>query len=188
MTPLLIFKNFPYKLSIEISLAPTPPFFTNSRYFGCVSPLHNEIQISMEQWRAEEEYSKTATKYELVTFYQLFFESKQTQLYKICNLENLWLWSQKFYSYSTVQVEVKMAFKYIFCRPNFGTVSHFRRFCSTKAENSIILETDPENGITTVTLNRPPVNSLGFKFMQEIIETVDKLVCLYSFIVCLLSS
>jgi 3,2-trans-enoyl-CoA isomerase len=37
----------------------------------------------------------------------------------------------------------------------------------------VILDKDTDNGIFTVSLNHPPVNSLGLEFMQEIIKALD---------------
>jgi len=68
-----------------------------------------------------------------------------------------------------------MALRFLLNRNNVGVLYIVRR-CSTKVDKkSIILETNDE-GISTVILNRPPVNSLGLKFMQDIIQTIDTVV------------
>ena len=69
-----------------------------------------------------------------------------------------------------------MALRILIRRPLVRIVPQIRCFSSTNPEKSIILETDPKTGISTMILNRPPVNSLGMNFMQEIIQTIDTLV------------
>lgn len=62
-------------------------------------------------------------------------------------------------------------------RRNPLKVQSFIRPLSTKDNSGdlVLFKDDPQTGIATMTLNRPPVNSLGMNLMQEIISTVDKL-------------
>lgn len=51
------------------------------------------------------------------------------------------------------------------------------RACSTSAvsENLVLTQVDDKTGIATVTLNRPPVNSLNLELLQAISQTLDDL-------------
>ena len=69
-----------------------------------------------------------------------------------------------------------MALRTLLSRKSVGVFQTVRRCSTNITEKSIILQTDGETGISTVILNRPPVNSLGLKFMQDIIMTIDTLV------------
>ena len=82
----------------------------------------------------------------------------------------------KKFCHSEIKLSMKMAIRILMRRPIVRIVPQIRCFSSTKPEKSIILETDAKTGISTMILNRPPVNSLGMNFMQEIIQTVDTLV------------
>lgn len=50
------------------------------------------------------------------------------------------------------------------------------RFTSSDASKLVILKKNAETGFTTVTLNNPPVNSLGMNVMKDLIKTFDELV------------
>jgi len=56
----------------------------------------------------------------------------------------------------------------------------FRQFVryssSTDMSKPVVLKSNPENGFTTVILNKPPVNSLGMNVMKELIRTFEELV------------
>lgn len=49
------------------------------------------------------------------------------------------------------------------------------RFCSSAADKLVITEVDDKTGYATVTLNRPPVNSLNLELLTAISETLDDL-------------
>lgn len=49
------------------------------------------------------------------------------------------------------------------------------RFCSSASEKLVITEVDDKTGYATVTLNRPPVNSLNLELLKAISETLDDL-------------
>lgn len=49
------------------------------------------------------------------------------------------------------------------------------RFCSSASDKLVITEVDDKTGYATVTLNRPPVNSLNLELLKAISETLDDL-------------
>lgn len=49
------------------------------------------------------------------------------------------------------------------------------RLCSSSADKLVITEVDDKTGYATVTLNRPPVNSLNLELLTAISETLDDL-------------
>lgn len=49
------------------------------------------------------------------------------------------------------------------------------RFCSSALDKLVITEVDDKTGYATVTLNRPPVNSLNLELLKAISETLDDL-------------
>lgn len=49
------------------------------------------------------------------------------------------------------------------------------RFCSSASNKLVITEVDDKTGYATVTLNRPPVNSLNLELLKAISETLDDL-------------
>ena len=52
-----------------------------------------------------------------------------------------------------------------------GSISGLCRM-SMSSSPSVIIEKE-ENGLAIVSLNKPPVNSLGLEFMQDIITAID---------------
>ena len=50
-----------------------------------------------------------------------------------------------------------------------GTIS---QLCRKSMSSSVTIENN-ENGLAIVSLNKPPVNSLGLEFMQDIIAAID---------------
>lgn len=48
-----------------------------------------------------------------------------------------------------------------------------QRSLSSAIQPLVICDKNPDNGIVTVSLNQPPVNSMGLEFMQEIIKTLE---------------
>lgn len=49
------------------------------------------------------------------------------------------------------------------------------RFCSSASDKLVLTEVDDKTGYATVTLNRPPVNSLNLELLKAISETLDDL-------------
>ena len=49
------------------------------------------------------------------------------------------------------------------------------RFQSTQSNELILVEVNDKTGISTVTLNRPPVNSLNLETLSEFSKTLDAL-------------
>lgn len=56
-----------------------------------------------------------------------------------------------------------------------GVTSGGSRFCSSASDKLVITEVDDKTGYATVTLNRPPVNSLNLELLKAISETLDDL-------------
>ena len=56
------------------------------------------------------------------------------------------------------------------CQRGRGSISGLCRM-SMSSSPSVIIE--KENGLAIVSLNKPPVNSLGLEFMQDIITAID---------------
>lgn len=71
------------------------------------------------------------------------------------------------------QTDFKMFLKLL---NRHGCRQFVRYSSSTDMSKPVVLKSNPENGFTTVILNKPPVNSLGMNVMKELIKTFEELV------------